>query len=143
MKKSIGLLVCVMSLVLMTVSCKQSKEKEADATITENVITQNVGKYPRDIKLFQQDTIAKRLKKIAGNSYEAMLKNFQTQTPIVTVDGVYKFTGCKEHDCPSFHTTILYDGYHDNFNIVISKNGKVQVLAEKGKITVSKVLEVK
>jgi len=35
--------------------------------------------------------------------------NFNVEAPIVSENGVYKFSGCKKHNCPSFQTIIYYD----------------------------------
>ncbi|PIF44557.1 hypothetical protein CLU96_1533 [Chryseobacterium sp. 52] len=110
---------------------------------TDNIITKNAGKYPHDIKLFEDKSFADRVKKLAGAQYGEMLKNFNVETPIVSENGIYKVTGCKQHDCPGYSTSIFYDAKNDNLNVSIDKNGKIADFAEKGKITVTDALKSK
>ncbi|PKF73748.1 hypothetical protein [Chryseobacterium sp. PMSZPI] len=111
--------------------------------IADNVITKNVGKYPHEIKLFEDKGIADRLKKLVGNQYDEMIKNFNVESPIVSEDGIYKLHGCKQHDCPGYSTSIYFDSKNDNLNVSIDKNEKITDFAEKGKISVSESLKSK
>ncbi|MBB6332786.1 hypothetical protein HNP24_003789 [Chryseobacterium sediminis] len=113
------------------------------APAPDNIITKNVGKYPHDIKLFEDKSITERLKKLAGTQYDEMVKNFDVETPITSENGIYKLSGCKQHDCPGYATHIYYDAKNDNLNVSIDKNGKITDFAEKGKITVSETLKAK
>ncbi|NML71030.1 hypothetical protein HHL23_14665 [Chryseobacterium sp. RP-3-3] len=110
---------------------------------TDNILTKNTGKYPNDIKLFEDKSFANRVKKLTGAQYDEMLKNFNVESPIVSENGIYKVTGCKQHDCPGYLTSIFYDSKNDNLNVSIDKNGKVADFAEKGKITVTEALKSK
>lgn len=113
------------------------------APASENIITKNVGKYPHDIKFFEDKGSIERLKKLTGAQYDEMVKNFNVESPISSENGIYKLTGCKQHDCPGYATSIFYDAKNDNLNVSIDKNGKVTEFAEKGKITVSESLKAK
>ncbi|MDR4952144.1 hypothetical protein REB14_08170 [Chryseobacterium sp. ES2] len=113
------------------------------APAPDNVITKNVGKYPHDIKFFEDKGISERLKKLIGAEYGEMVKNFNVESPIASENGIYKLTGCKQHDCPGYATSIFYDAKNDNLNVSIDKNGKATEFAEKGKITVSESLKSK
>ncbi|THV62119.1 hypothetical protein [Chryseobacterium candidae] len=115
----------------------------SSAPATENIITKNVGKYPHDIKFFEDKSISERLKKLTGAQYDEMVKNFNVESPVSSENGIYKLAGCKQHDCPGYATSIFYDSKNDNFNVSIDKNGKVTDFAEKGKITVSESLKSK
>ena len=57
--------------------------------------------------------------------------------------GIYQFSGCKQHDCPSFQTIIYYDAKTDNINVIINKNDKVSSFSEKGKIDILETLSKK
>lgn len=113
------------------------------APAPDNIITKNVGKYPHDIKFFEDKSITGRLKKLAGAQYDEMIKNFNVESPITSEKAIYKLSGCKQHDCPGYATHIYYDAKNDNLNVSIDKNGKVTDFAEKGKITVSESLKAK
>lgn len=121
-------------------------KKDSASVVSEasgNSITKNTGKYPNEIKLFEDKSITDRLKKLTGTQYDEMIKNFNVESPIVAENGIYKVNGCKQHDCPGYATSIYYDSKNDNFNVRIDKNGKMTEFAEKGKITVTDVLKSK
>lgn len=164
MKSTSFITALFLSLSLVFVSCKENKKDQSEGTqsemsinkdtinetgesvslaITKNVITENEDQYPHDIDLFDNKEITSRLKKITGDVYDSIMENFNTETPIVSLNGVYKFTGCKEHDCPAFHTTVIYDAKDDNFNVLVAQKGSVKVYDEKGKITMTKALKLK
>lgn len=110
---------------------------------TGEIITKNEGKYPHDVKLFEDKNFAERVKKLVGKDYDEMLKSFNVESPIVSDNGIYKTHGCKQHDCPGYATSIYYDSKNDNLNVSIDKNGKITDFTEKGKITVSETLKNK
>ncbi|RLJ23237.1 hypothetical protein CLU97_4471 [Chryseobacterium sp. 7] len=95
------------------------------------IITKNVGKYPHDIKFFEDKRITERLKKLTGSQYDEMVKNFDVESPISSENGIYKLTGCKQHDCPGFATSIYYDVKNDKVSVSIDKNGKVTNFDER------------
>lgn len=146
-------------LALVTISCKQNKSADSlqtqdtlsvqqdsatTSTITkENSITKNEGKYPHDIKIFDDPEIGTRIKKVTGEKYEEIIKNFNVETPVVSEAGIYKFTGCKQHDCPAYQTTVLYDASKDNLNVLVDQNGKITEYNENGKINYSDALKTK
>jgi hypothetical protein len=158
--KTSFLSIALLALSLIAISCNGNKKStskaykkevttksDSNAAISsahqQNIITQNEGKYPRDIQIFKDTTITNRLKKVAGNQYNDIVKNFETQTPIVSVNGIYKFSGCKQHACPAFQTIVLYDSHHDNFNILVIQKGDTTEHNEKGKINIPKGLKHK
>lgn len=160
MKKSIfKTLVCVCVMMVLAACGKTVKEEntaqksamqeQADGENASashaklSLITQNVDQYPSDVGVLDNAEIAKRLAAIMGDGYEEALHNFDTETPIVTANGVYKFTGCKAHDCPAYQITVLYDEKTDNLNVLVDRKGRIKVYDEKGKITISSALEAK
>lgn len=134
-------LITTMSKDTATMPKKDSASVASEAS--GNSITKNTGKYPNEIKLFEDKSITDRLKKLTGAQYSEMVKNFNVESPIVTESGIYKVNGCKQHDCPGYATSIYYDSKNDNFNVWIDKNGKVTEFAEKGKIAVTDALKSK
>ncbi len=129
-------------------SCKHNPKEQPDAKpagkiTVETLITENEGEYPRDLDIFGTNSVNSRLENILGDQYAAIKENFETQTPVVSEEDVYKFSGCKAHNCPSFITKVYYDAKQDNFNVIVSQSGKVKVYEEKGGIKVPRALESK
>lgn len=156
-KKSV-LTVWFFAIALLLVSCKNNKkdnasddklesEIESEATSDEpeyqNLITENEGEYPRDFDVFDDSDISKRIKDLTGDQYDDVVAHFDTETPVVSEDGIYKFTGCKQHDCPAFKTTILFDANNDNLNVLIEKDEEATVFDEDGEIELTESLEMK
>ncbi len=150
MKKVFFSVMCA-SAVLFAVACQNKQSVEttntdtaaqtvdtvavATPTVVENVLTQNVGKYPHEIQLLTQ--ISERVKTLMGEGYDEFEKNFNVETPIEKVsETVYSTTGCKKNSCPEYSATILFDAANDNLNIRVSRNGEVKTFAEKGEIAV-------
>ena len=138
-------------ILIAAVACKTETKTEiqqSEVVVTEpelkvnNIITENVGKYPRDINLFENEEVVSRLKFLTGENYLEMLSNFNVETPIVSENGIYKVTGCKQHDCPAYHTTILFDAHNDNMNVLINQDGKIKGFAEKATIDLTETLEM-
>lgn len=161
-KKILVLFSCLFVFSLVFVSCKDSKKKDNEKVIeeikdteeemdedsenyTKNIISENEEQYPiSDIEIFEDKDFSKRVKDLVGeDKYEEIIDNFNTETPIVAEDHIYKFTGCKEHACPEFHTKIYYDAVNDNLNVIVDRDGEVKVYDEDGKIKVTKSLEAK
>lgn len=130
---------------LSLISCKRTSTAADTVSQTETItlITENEDQYPRDIDLLNKTVVSKRLKDLLGDAYKGMLEHFETQTPIVSVEDIYKFTGCEAHNCPNFLTTVYYDAKHDNFNVVISQRGKVEIYTERETISIPKSLDAK
>lgn len=160
MKKLISrILVCMGALMVLAACGKTAKDENSknnpsvlEQTDGENasssnakltIITQHVDQYPSDAGVLSNEEVIKRLTAITGDDYDEIINNFDTETPIVTAKGVYKFTGCKAHDCPAYQITVLYDEKTDNLNVLVDKKGRIKVYDEKGKITISNALEAK
>ncbi|MCU7541662.1 hypothetical protein [Riemerella anatipestifer] len=166
MKKSILSLMLV-GVVLAFTSCKdkckehcketcEKKEKAAasDSTkvenqevatvVAENVLTQNVGKYPKDLGLLDKSDLSERIKTLTGDKYAEIVANFNVETPVVSENDVYKTTGCKKNSCSDYMTTILYDKKNDNLNVLVTSNDAVvKEYNEKGKINYTETLKSK
>jgi len=135
--------------LLAAVSCKKEAPKTAPAetvkevVLTQNILTKNVGKYPTDIKLFEDKELTDRLKKLMGADYDEMVKNFNVVSPIKAENEVYRANGCMQHNCPGYYAFIYFDAKNDNLNVLIDRDGKVKEYAEKGKIEVSDELKTR
>lgn len=130
--------------VMETVIGEEEEEETTKDNIAGNLIVENEGEYVnKDLNIFENTDFVDRIKPIVEEVYEEILENFNTETPIVSDRDIYKFTGCKAHDCPSYLITFLYDAKNDNFNVLINQNGRVKVYEENGKVTVTKKLRAK
>jgi|GEM_PF-812087 len=130
--------------VIETVIGEEEEEEKAKDNLSGNLIIENVGEYVnKDLEIFEERAFVDRIKPIVGDKYDEIIENFNTETPIVSDRDIYKFTGCKAHNCPSYLITFLYDAKNDNFNVLVNQNGRVKVYEENGKVTTTKKLRAK
>ena len=97
-----------------------------------------IGKYPTQIKLFENEILASRLKKINRLDYDALVANWNTETPITIEDDIVHSSGCKAHDCPSSGYELFIDLKNDNINIYHFRGNTLRVYTEKEWITLPK-----
>lgn len=152
MKKKWVLLMGISLIMMACTNSTQQQDKEDveieipstdSAPAIADLFLQNEGKYPHDIQLFDHENFNDRLKALLGDVYPSMIENFQTETPIVSENGIYKITGCKEHACPDFFTMILYDKDKDNLYVTIEKGEDKRMFLEKEMISLTETLKTK
>lgn len=89
-------------------------------------------KYAAQEKLFEREELADRLKNLERFNYEALLKNYNTETSIVIADGIVHMSGCRAHDCPSSAYDFFIDLENDNINIYHFRGNMLRIYHEKG-----------
>jgi len=78
--------------------------------------------------------LAARLKAIKKFNYDALLQNYNTETPIVIVDNIAHMSGCKEHNCPSSAYEFFIDLDNDNVNIYHFRSNMLRIYQETERI---------
>lgn len=105
------------------------------------------GKYATRENLFEKEEFAQRLQSLDRFNYEALLKNYNTETPVTIVDNVVHMSGCRQHECPASAYDFFIDLDNDNINIFHFRSNMLRVYQEKGFIELppafAKELEVK
>ena len=91
-----------------------------------------VGKYPTQEKIFQNQTLAKRLKKIRRLNYNLLVQNWNTETPISIENNIIHASGCKSRNCKESAFELFIDLKNDNINIYHFNNNTLRVYTEKG-----------
>ncbi len=97
-----------------------------------------LGKYPTQIGLFENEILASRLKSINRLDYDALLANWNTETPITIEDQIIHASGCKAHNCPSSGYELFIDLKNDNINLYHFRSNTLRVYTEKDWITLPK-----
>ena len=113
------------------------KESEDEIEIPDTelgfMVTYN-GKYAGQERLFENEVLAARLKKLDRFNYDAMLQRWNTETPVVIEEGILHMSGCKQHDCPSSAYDFFLDIENDNINIYNFRSNMLRLYQEKGMI---------
>lgn len=162
MKKVMNLLLCGAVVCGFTSCGNQTKKAEALMDSAKNsvesmagavdsvaqkglaeLMKESEGKYAQEIGLLDNPLLKGRLEALTKDLAPEIIKNFNTQTPVVSEDGIFKFSGGKAHEVPAFNTTIYYDSNSDNMRVDVERNGKVQTFVEKGDLKVSDALKQK
>ena len=142
----LGFTACKQQTKEATPATNDSMQVAADSATTDSVkalFTTNDGKTPTEINLLNNADLKARLQKLVGGEFDNVVKYFNTVTPIVSENGIYKTTGGKAHEVPAYQTTIYYDANNDNLNVVISQNDKDKTYVEKDTIKVKDALKSK
>lgn len=95
------------------------------------LVTYN-GKYAAQEKLFENKVLADRLQQLDRFNYEALLLNYNTETPVRIVDNIVHMSGCKQHDCPSNAYDFFIDLEQDNINVYHFRSNMLRIYQEKG-----------
>lgn len=90
------------------------------------------GKYATQEKLFENELMAERLKGIDRFNYEALLRNYNTETPIVIINNIAHMSGCLQHNCPSNAYDFFIDLDNDNINIYHFRSNMLRLYQENG-----------
>ncbi|RIK94538.1 MAG: hypothetical protein DCC71_23615, partial [Proteobacteria bacterium] len=77
----------------------------------------HVGKYPRDVGLFESDPLHDRLTALMGARYFALLANFGTQGPISEQGSVLYAVGNKPHAGGDSQAILLVDLAQDLIHV--------------------------
>ena len=105
------------------------------------------GKYAGQEKLLENEVLAARLKNLDRFNYDAMLKLWNTETPIFIEDGILHMSGCKQHDCPSSAYDFFLDVENDIINIYHFRSNMLRIYKDSDMIELppgfAKEMEIK
>lgn len=90
-----------------------------------------IGKYPTQVNLFQNEILTSRLKNINRFDYDALIANWNTETPITIENQIIHASGCKAHNCSSNGYELFIDLKNDNINIYHFRGNTLRVYTEK------------
>lgn len=100
-----------------------------------------VGKYPTQIKLFDNEFMINRLKKLDRFNFDTFISNWNTETPISMENQIIHASGCKAKACSSNGYELFIDLKNDNINIFHFRGNTLRVYTEKDWITLPKKYE--
>ena len=89
----LGFTACKQQTKEATPATNDSTQVANDSTAADGVkalFTTNDGKTPTEINLLENADLKARMQKLVGGEYDNLVKNFNTVTPIVSENGIYK-----------------------------------------------------
>ena len=104
-------------------------------------LTDLIGKYPTQEKIFDNEYLMKRLKKIERFNYDNMVRDWNTENPITIENQIIHSSGCRAHSCPDSGYELFIDLKNDNINIFFFMSNTLRVYTEKGWIDLPKIYE--
>ncbi len=115
---------------------KEQPKPEASPTRPglASVLKKMEGKYPAEAKLFDNEELKSRLKKLLGKDYSPMRSKWNVETPIEIVSGVFKASACEAHNCGANNYYIFVDLEGDNINVFHVEDEEPTTYYEKGRI---------
>jgi hypothetical protein len=90
------------------------------------------GKQPYDVKLFENQEFAFRLKKLLGNRYEFLKETWAVEPPMEFAENVFTATGCEAHNCGATNFIIVYDFTSNVMSVGIREEFNVETYSEDG-----------
>lgn len=102
-----------------------------------SILKKAEGKYPYELKLLENAEMKARLQKLMGPDYAALKASWDVESPIETVNGIVRASGCEQHNCGANLYYMFVDIANDNINVYHVSNG-TQVYSEHSKITLPK-----
>ena len=94
-----------------------------------------VSKLGADSGILKAPPLADRLQKLMGTSaYQAMLKTWQTETPLKEEGGILHASGCQAHNCGDTGYELFVDPAGDNVNVYAFSKKAMKKYEEKGPI---------
>jgi len=88
------------------------------------------GKYPFEVKLFDNATFSYRLQKLLGNRYNYLKENWTVATPLEFSNNTFVASGCKAHFCNSTNFIVVYDFSSDIMYAGIREGHIVKMYSE-------------
>jgi hypothetical protein len=89
------------------------------------------GKYPSEIKLFDNTDFVNRLKKLIGYRYDFLEDYWSIEMPIEFKNGIYIIEGCEKHNCGWTNFIVTYDLTYNHLSVGIRDERKVKIFSEK------------
>jgi hypothetical protein len=90
-----------------------------------------VGKYPRDVHLFETEPLKTRLLGLLGDRYTGLLVNFGTQGPLSEENGVLYAIGNKPHAGGDSAAILLVDPARDLIQVYLLDELEMAELRER------------
>jgi len=104
-------------------------------------LTDLIGKYPTQEKIFDNKYLSRRLKKIERFNFDNFVRDWNTETPISINNNIIHSSGCRAHNCPGSGYELFIDLKNDNINVYFFMGNTLRVYKEKGWITLPKAYE--
>jgi len=122
-----GMMLCVTMIVgIMLIACNAAPRKDI------SFLKDYDGRYPFDVKLFEDERINARIQPLLGERYNFVKDSMVVCAPISVADSVVSISGCQRHNCSSTNYLIVVDLPSNKVYAGIRENDSIQTYSETG-----------
>lgn len=109
---------------------KPIAEKGKENSKTLNFLKALNGKYPNDVKIFDDKKFKDRLKSVLSSRYTYLMETWGPETPIEITGDFFISEACQKHNCYDTNFIIIYDFDNDVLEIGIKEGMKISVYSD-------------
>ncbi|MCX6250243.1 MAG: hypothetical protein NTX61_05770 [Bacteroidetes bacterium] len=120
---------------IKTTADKQTfKKQQTDKSSIDNLdfLKKLSGKYPFEVKLFDNPTLTKRLKKLLGKRYKFFKETWAVETPMKITDNIFIARGCQAHNCGSTNFIIVVNLSNNIMYVGVREDDQVKTYSDDG-----------
>jgi len=112
-------------------------DNESDLSFMKNA----GGKYPHEIKLFENEAFNSRLKNLLADDYQIFVDWWAVEEPIKEIrPGIYWAEACKAHECAFIDFALYIDTREDYIVAGMNTDRGVELYTEKPKLGIPKAM---
>lgn len=114
---------------------KSTARQQTDNSTSNNLdfLKKLKGKYPYEVKLFDNSALNQRLKKLLGGiRYNFLKETWAVETPMEFANNIFVASGCQAHNCGSTNFIIVVDFSNNVMYAGIREDDKVKTYSEDG-----------
>lgn len=117
-----------------TIDNQTTKQQQANNSTSDNLefLKKLNGKYPYEVKLFNNPALIKRLKKLLGNRYKFLKETWAVESPMKIKDNIFVASGCQAHNCGSTNFIIVVDLSKNIMLAGVREEDQVKTYSEDG-----------
>lgn len=115
----------------------ENADKPSDLSFMNNA----GGKYPHEIKLFENEAFNSRLKNLLADDYQLFVDWWAVEEPIKEIrPGIYWAEACKAHECAFVDFALYIDTREDYIVAGMNTDRGVELYTEKPKLGIPKAM---
>ena len=124
---------CIVLILIGLWACNSSNSESSHDL---SFLKQLDGKYPADVKLWENTAWNNRVKGLLGEEKYQLVRTFwAVESPMQFQDNVFIAEACEQHNCYATNFIIVMDFNTQNLTVGIRKEGNKTIIAENGQLS--------
>lgn len=119
----------------MEITPAQIPEQDIDSSGTDDhVFLKNLqGRYPKEVKLFDNPIFGRRLKTLLGHRYYFLVEAWNVETPIEYNNNEFIASACQVNNCDKTGFIIVFNFSEDVMYVGIREGDMIKTYSENGR----------